>query len=120
MLADSDSFANDVRHLIGRQDRAPAERIGGLGMTDPPDHERLRSLVQKGINPGTVLLLDGDVLRVHSRDESKVFVSGEVISPKALTMHNGRLTLNEALGDMVAEARAELDEATAGRGPQSL
>jgi polysaccharide export outer membrane protein len=59
----------------------------------------LRSLVQKGINPGTVLLRDGDVVRVHSRDESKVFVSGEVISPKALTMHNGRLTLNEALGE---------------------
>ena len=41
----------------------------------------------------------GDVVRVHSRDESKVFVSGEVVSPKALTMHNGRLTLNEALGE---------------------
>ena len=45
VLADADSFANDVRHLIGRQDRAPAERIGGLGMTDPPDHERLRRVL---------------------------------------------------------------------------
>jgi polysaccharide export outer membrane protein len=36
---------------------------------------------------------------VLSRDESKVFVSGEVTSPKSLTMHNGRLTLNEALGE---------------------
>lgn len=59
----------------------------------------LRDLVQKGINPGTILLAHGDVVRVHSRDESKVFVSGEVISPRALTMHNGRLTLNEALGE---------------------
>ena len=59
----------------------------------------LRELVQKGINPGNVMLAPGDVVRVHSRDESKVFVSGEVISPKALTMHNGRLTLNEALGE---------------------
>ncbi len=59
----------------------------------------LRSLVQKGINPGNVMLADGDVVRVHSRDESKVFVSGEVVAPKALTMHNGRLTLNEALGE---------------------
>jgi polysaccharide export outer membrane protein len=39
------------------------------------------------------------VVRVHSRDESKVFVSGEVVTPRALTMHNGRLTLNEALGE---------------------
>jgi polysaccharide export outer membrane protein len=59
----------------------------------------LRDLVQKGINPGNVMLKPGDVVRVHSRDESKVFVSGEVITPKALTMHDGRLTLNEALGE---------------------
>jgi polysaccharide export outer membrane protein len=59
----------------------------------------LRDLVQKGINPGTVMLAPGDVVRVHSRDESKVFVSGEVVMPRALTMHNGRLTLNEALGE---------------------
>jgi polysaccharide export outer membrane protein len=59
----------------------------------------LRDLVQKGINPGLVMLKPGDVVRVHSRDESKVFVSGEVMTPKALTMHDGRLTLNEALGE---------------------
>jgi polysaccharide export outer membrane protein len=59
----------------------------------------LRELVQKGINPGSIMLAPGDVVRIHSRDESKVFVSGEVVSPKALTMHNGRLTLNEALGE---------------------
>ena len=28
-----------------------------------------------------------------------MFVSGEVVTPKALTMHDGRLTLNEALGE---------------------
>ncbi|MES2900889.1 MAG: polysaccharide biosynthesis/export family protein [Pseudomonadota bacterium] len=59
----------------------------------------MRALVAKGINPGNVMLAHGDVVRVHSRDESKVFVSGEVVAPKALTMHNGRLTLNEALGE---------------------
>lgn len=59
----------------------------------------LRELVQKGINPGNIMLAPGDVVRIHSRDESKVFVSGEVISPRALTMHDGRLTLNEALGE---------------------
>jgi polysaccharide export outer membrane protein len=59
----------------------------------------LRDLVQKNINPGLVMLAPGDVVRVHSRDESKVFVTGEVVTPKALTMHDGRLTLNEALGE---------------------
>jgi polysaccharide export outer membrane protein len=59
----------------------------------------LRDLVQRNVNPGLVMLEPGDVVRVHSRDESKVFVSGEVVTPKALTMHDGRLTLNEALGE---------------------
>jgi polysaccharide biosynthesis/export protein len=59
----------------------------------------IRELMQKGIDPTTVMLAPGDLVRVHSRDESKVFVSGEVITPKALTMHDGRLTLNEALGE---------------------
>ncbi|HJV52584.1 MAG TPA: polysaccharide biosynthesis/export family protein [Noviherbaspirillum sp.] len=59
----------------------------------------LPQLVQRGVNPSTILLQDGDVVRVRSRDESKVFVSGEVVSPRALPMHNGRLTLNEALGE---------------------
>jgi polysaccharide export outer membrane protein len=59
----------------------------------------LRDLVHRNINPGLVMLAPGDVVRVHSRDESKVFVSGEVVTPKALTMHDGRLTLNEALGE---------------------
>lgn len=59
----------------------------------------LRQLVQKGINPASVMLANGDVVRVLSRDESKVFVTGEVLTPKSMTMHNGRLTLNEALGE---------------------
>ena len=59
----------------------------------------LRDLVQRNISPGLVMLAPGDVVRVHSRDEGKVFVSGEVVTPRALTMHDGRLTLNEALGE---------------------
>lgn len=59
----------------------------------------LPQLVQRGVNPSSIMLQDGDVVRVRSRDESKIFVSGEVVSPRALPMHNGRLTLNEALGE---------------------
>lgn len=75
------------------QSRIALERGDARFMID------LRALVAKGINPGNVMLAPGDVVRVHSRDESKVFVSGEVVAPKALTMHNGRLSLNEALGE---------------------
>lgn len=64
VLADSDAFANDVRHLIGRQGRAPAERIGGLGMTDPPDHERLRRILTPSFTRRRMADLQSDVDRV--------------------------------------------------------
>ena len=56
-------------------------------------------LVQRGVNPSGIMLTSGDVVRVLSRDETKIFISGEVTSPRALPMRNGRLTLNEALGE---------------------
>jgi polysaccharide export outer membrane protein len=59
----------------------------------------LLQLMNNGINPANLMLVNGDVVRVLPRDESKVFVTGEVTTPRALTMHNGRLTLNEALGE---------------------
>ena len=77
---------------------ADQSRIG-LERGDARYSINLRELVQKGINPGSLMLAHGDVVRVPSREESKVFVSGEVVAPKALTMHDGRLTLNEALGE---------------------
>lgn len=62
-------------------------------------HVNLPQLVQRGVNPSTIMLASGDLVRVLSRDDSKVFLSGEVSSPRALPMRNGRLTLNEALGE---------------------
>ena len=38
-------------------------------------------------------------VRVLSREDSKVFVLGEVLRPSVLQMRNGRLSLNEALGE---------------------
>jgi polysaccharide export outer membrane protein len=59
----------------------------------------LPQLVQRGINPALIMLASGDLVRVMSRDDNKIFLSGEVSSPRALPMRNGRLTLNEALGE---------------------
>ena len=56
-------------------------------------------LVQRGLNPAEIMLRNGDVVRVLSREESKVFISGEVTAPRSLPMRNGRLSLNEALGE---------------------
>ncbi|AOK46154.1 sugar ABC transporter substrate-binding protein [Burkholderia sp. MSMB617WGS] len=52
----------------------------------------------QGINPSRVVLKDGDLLRIPPRDESGVFVMGEVNKPvTALPMRNGRLMLSDAL-----------------------
>lgn len=64
VLSDSASFANDVRHIIGRQGRAPAERIGGLGMTDAPDHDRLRRVLTPYFTRRRLADLQADVDRV--------------------------------------------------------
>lgn len=59
----------------------------------------LPKLIQRGVDPSTLLLVSGDVVRIPSRDDNKVFVTGEVTTPRSLTMHDGALTLNEALGE---------------------
>lgn len=59
----------------------------------------LMRLQELGINPNRILLENGDLVTVRSREESKVFVMGEILRPSALPMRNGRLTLNEALGE---------------------
>jgi polysaccharide export outer membrane protein len=56
-------------------------------------------MMKRGENPAKIMLRNGDVVRIPSRDENKVFVAGEVVTPRSLTMHDGRLTLNEALGE---------------------
>ncbi|MDP9895241.1 polysaccharide export outer membrane protein [Variovorax boronicumulans] len=60
------------------------------------DLTRLQDL---GSGAGSIPLQNGDVVLVRNRDENKVVVMGEVLRPSALLMHNGRLSLNEALGE---------------------
>lgn len=56
-------------------------------------------LVKQGADLSRLMLAPGDVVRVPSRDENKVYVLGEVVTPKALPMNNGSLTLAQALGE---------------------
>lgn len=59
----------------------------------------LPQLAELGVNPTRIMLAAGDLVRVGSRDDTKVYVMGEVTRPMALPLRNGRLTLNEALGE---------------------
>jgi len=59
----------------------------------------LPMLTRNGINPSRIMLRDGDLLRVVSRSENKVFLLGDVYAPRAEPMHDGQLTLAQALGE---------------------
>ncbi len=59
----------------------------------------LTQLTEMGVNPNNILLAGGDLVRVLNRDDTKVYVLGEVLKPAPQLMRNGRLTLNEALGE---------------------
>ncbi len=59
----------------------------------------LPQLTANGINPAQIMLGHGDLVRVLGREDAKVFVLGEVLRPTTQTLRNGRLTLNEALGE---------------------
>jgi cytochrome P450 len=45
VLADTTRFSNDIRRLVASHGSSDAHTIGGLGMTDAPDHSRLRGLL---------------------------------------------------------------------------
>ncbi len=58
----------------------------------------LVEMAEQGRNPSKIVLRDGDLVRVLSRDDSGVFVMGEVNKPvTALPMRDGRLTLSDAI-----------------------
>ena len=59
----------------------------------------LMQLQEAGVNTNRILLQNGDLITVRNRDESKVYVMGEISKPSAIVMHNGRLSLNQALGE---------------------
>ncbi|MGY1856999.1 cytochrome P450 [Modestobacter sp. SYSU DS0290] len=45
VLADRDSYSNDIRHLFSDEGPGSTADVGGLGFSDPPLHTRLRKLV---------------------------------------------------------------------------
>ncbi len=83
-------------------------RVGGYtNMGDPGSVEINRDgkryvvniprLTEHGINPSRILLANGDLVRIPSREESSVFVIGDVPKPTVVLPLNSHLTLNHAL-----------------------
>ncbi|MFM0208812.1 polysaccharide biosynthesis/export family protein [Paraburkholderia sediminicola] len=57
-------------------------------------------LIKRGRNPSDIYLQAGDMVRVASREDSGVYVMGEVNKPATIVpMPNGSMTLSQALSD---------------------
>jgi polysaccharide export outer membrane protein len=59
----------------------------------------LPQLTRDGINPQSILLENGDLIRVANRNDSKVYLLGEVLRTNSQVMRDGELTLGDALGE---------------------
>lgn len=59
----------------------------------------LTLLQRHGRDASHIPLESGDLVQVGSRDDSRVYVMGEIARPSALPMRDGRLSLGQALGD---------------------
>jgi len=59
----------------------------------------LPMLQRFGFDATRIPMQNGDIVNVGTREDTRVYVMGEIRNPSALLMRNGRLTLNEALGD---------------------
>lgn len=83
--------------------RVAVTRGDSTVIVDMPD------LIRKGVNPDRIVLHDGDLVRVYAQTDSKVFVVGEVQKPGGVEFNNGRMTLNEALGNSGGLSQASAD-----------
>lgn len=59
----------------------------------------LLALYEKGHSGQNQLLKDGDVLNIPDQKDSKVFVMGEVGRQNALQIHNGKMSLAQAVSE---------------------
>lgn len=91
-LAEALSEANGVTPGVGDTSQIQIIRDGKMIRINLP------ALADRQIDASKILLQDRDVVRVLPQAYNQVLVTGEVTRPVALPMHDGRLTLNEALG----------------------
>ena len=64
VLADSQAYSNDFGHLVGRPGISAEHDPGGLGMSDPPQHTRLRRLLAPALTPARLRALRPRVAQI--------------------------------------------------------
>ncbi len=68
-----------------------------------------QDLQSRGNRIDQILLKDGDSLLIQNRDESSVYLTGEVRNPSSIPTHHGRLSLAQALSEAGGIVNASAD-----------
>lgn len=92
-LPEAISRAGGVLPTTGDRSFVTLTRSGATTAID------LMGMAEVGVDPSRIPLHNGDMITVRSREDRKVTVMGEVLRPQAMPMRNGRLSLNDALGE---------------------
>ncbi len=79
MLVNSADLSNDLRHLLGTRKRSAAEQVGGLGMTDAPDHTRLRKILTPEFTKRRLMRLEPSIDAVVADCLDTMESSGPVV-----------------------------------------
>ncbi len=77
VLADADQqFSNDIRPLVASAGSSDVHSVGGLGLTDPPDHTRLREVLTPEFTKRRLARLQPGIERIVSRQLDELAASG--------------------------------------------
>jgi cytochrome P450 len=79
VLADRTSYSNDIRRLIPSHGSSAAHSVGGLGLTDPPDHTRLRALLTPEFTLRRLARLQPRITRIVDDQLDAVAAQGPVV-----------------------------------------
>ncbi|AOJ04742.1 hypothetical protein WS70_23530 [Burkholderia mayonis] len=95
-LAEALSEANGIPAGIGDTSRVEVLRAGKRYLLNLP------ALAAQGVDTSQIMLRDRDVVRVQPQTYNQVFVVGEVGKPTPVPMHDGQLSLNDALAEAMS------------------
>lgn len=84
VLSDSETYSNDMRHLFRDASEGSVADVGGLGLTDPPHHTRLRRLVAPEFTKARLAQLEPRVDAIVSQRLDELAAAG---SPADLAAH---------------------------------
>lgn len=92
-LAEALGEANGIPSGLGDTSQIELLRQGSRYRLNLP------AMAQQGFDTSRILLQDRDVVRVLPQTYNQVFVTGEIAKPSALPMHDGKLSLSDALAN---------------------